>query len=552
MDLPLLRTLQFMKKIEDDPSNEFGTEKIELETFTPKYSRVIVVDQRADESLLTHSWPEGKYGTLPPGVLHHVDPSPLHFIFNSLSLALKFSSCAARLELKLEQRAGLNSELQGWTVILKDGLYINGLGSHNQKTVSMIPKGQSLELVGLSEVRLLLMHDLAGLLNLSNVNLTMRNIRIYDFRPNPLYVLSLFMAIKTQCQLTDVKIYAPKVLAISGLGEGTIIEMQRCTVKSLSWCIREGAILRAVHCLMRTTEIRGMLVSVKSKYYASSVRFHESAGIVIEYKSSCVLDLCTFEFNEKLFPLGPNEYKAALRVLSDAIMDCTNSSFTGFRTVLCAEGSGSSATMRRCSFVGAWHPFITTINANLSVTDSTISSDSSQSLLQLSHNTLGKVEFLRNKLGPRTKSVVQLDRFSKKPTLDIKEATFDVVLLRRPLTPSDKDRSKASQVLGDLFCQLRTSTGGRELTYDNMDKWAHPGKICNKCGTPEGDVRMAKMEGDGTLSASLEKFGHCKGCRAVCYCSKQCQEAHWSDHRLLCNGKGASKTAGRQKKSNKK
>ena len=52
MDLSLLRTLQLMKKLEDDPANEFRTGIIDLETFTPKYSRVIVVDQRVDESLL--------------------------------------------------------------------------------------------------------------------------------------------------------------------------------------------------------------------------------------------------------------------------------------------------------------------------------------------------------------------------------------------------------------------------------------------------------------------------------------------------------------------
>ena len=70
MDLPLLRMLQFMKGIEDDTSNEFETGRIDLETFTPKYQRVIVVDQRVDESFLTIPMPQGpgKYGPLPPSV----------------------------------------------------------------------------------------------------------------------------------------------------------------------------------------------------------------------------------------------------------------------------------------------------------------------------------------------------------------------------------------------------------------------------------------------------------------------------------------------------
>lgn len=31
------------------------------------------------------------------------------------------------------------------------------------------------------------------------------------------------------------------------------------------------------------------------------------------------------------------------------------------------------------------------------------------------------------------------------------------------------------------------------------------------------------------------KFKYCASCKKVCYCSKKCQQAHWGDHKLVCN-----------------
>ena len=31
------------------------------------------------------------------------------------------------------------------------------------------------------------------------------------------------------------------------------------------------------------------------------------------------------------------------------------------------------------------------------------------------------------------------------------------------------------------------------------------------------------------------KFQYCAKCRSVCYCSKECQKAHWRDHKLACS-----------------
>ena len=51
MNSSLLRMLQSMKRIEDDPARHFQTKTIDLVTFVPKYPNVILVDQSIESSL---------------------------------------------------------------------------------------------------------------------------------------------------------------------------------------------------------------------------------------------------------------------------------------------------------------------------------------------------------------------------------------------------------------------------------------------------------------------------------------------------------------------
>ena len=45
-------------------------------------------------------------------------------------------------------------------------------------------------------------------------------------------------------------------------------------------------------------------------------------------------------------------------------------------------------------------------------------------------------------------------------------------------------------------------------------------KECRHCGLAEGP--------------STVKMKHCKRCRKVSYCGKECQDANWGDHKLEC------------------
>ena len=67
----------------------------------------------------------------------------------------------------------------------------------------------------------------------------------------------------------------------------------------------------------------------------------------------------------------------------------------------------------------------------------------------------------------------------------------------------------------------------------------HGLKYCKKCGL-----------GMETPGSSI-KFLYCGGCRGICYCSQECQKADWDDHRLVCQGQKATKTANGQSKAKK-
>ena len=523
MDLPLLRTLQMMKRLEDDPSNEFETDRIDLGTFTPKYGNVIVVDQRVDESQLTLQIGKWRIGTIPLGTLRNVKPpgQGAAAVVKSLSVALEVITCSTRLE----------SELQGYTIILKEGLYINGLGSESTNILSTFLPGQPLEIVGLNEVRLLLMDDLAGTFVLDRVNLIMRNIRVYDCRVNPSFVFALFQVVETKCELIDTKIYAPLTFGMTATHEGSVIKLLRCTVitKAMGPC--KGGLLRAENCRISASHDGGLVAGGNATFDAANVRFYGKTAINVIYKSKCILDACTFDNEEKV-------RLPSVTVKSEGSLVCRRTSFSGYPTVIFADGSGTSVIVRECNLFGGETPVMALTNASVSVTDSTISTDIPWCVLQLCHNSQGKVEFLRNKLGPLTSPCIRLDKSSAKPSIDSEELFFDVHDVNWPAPKAvDRQRSKATKANEDLISRCPS----REMSFDDIMMCASLDKHCEKCG------RMEKL--DVVEASSLEKYRYCKGCRAVCYCSKECQVAHWGDHRLKCGRKDNLKTCGAHQKT---
>ena len=134
-NVSLLKLLQTMKRLEDDPSNWFQTDVIDLESFSPMYQNVVFIDQNYSNSYVLESVKDTEVPT-------HALPRYVQYIGNSFSNVL----------ILLIDR---HSACGGWTIILK-GLFIDPkmlLFVNTQSEFRQVkPK---IEIIGLNDVRIL-------------------------------------------------------------------------------------------------------------------------------------------------------------------------------------------------------------------------------------------------------------------------------------------------------------------------------------------------------------------------------------------------------------
>jgi len=519
MDEPLLRILQSIKQIEDDPSMQFHTKEIDLATFIPKHDNVIVVDQQCDPNQLILKTETGIYAPLSPGTLSSaIQSSGGRLISNKLSTALELAFSAYRSD-------EVSSE---WTIILKEGLFINPLGHFLRLILDPLPH-LTLEIVGLKDVRISLTHDSADTFFSKDANLAMRNVRIYDFRENPCKMQGLF-EVEANCHLEDVKIHAPEVLGVWCNGPDSRVSMKGCSLNISLLGVNRG-VIRAENCLIITREYTR--VSKGATFFMYDVVFR-GPGIRAKFSSGIVIDGCKFEAVE-------DSESPALDIWTASELDCRRTTFLGYKVAVASEGSGTTALLRHCNFFGGRVPAGIKQNANLLVADSFIQSDY---LLMVNFNVKGKVEFLRNRLSPSTKRIIFVDSVSKKPIVDLHDVTYTILDVPRPLKAKDKQISKTEKIRAETFSRPHASASEKNHVWSLLTE--HGGKCCSKCGL-EADQHQDMSRPD-----TIIKFQYCGGCRAICYCSKECQTADWEDHRLICPRKKASKSSKGQSESKKK
>ena len=169
-----------------------------------------------------------------------------------------------------------------------------------------------------------------------------------------------------------------------------------------------------------------------------------------------------------------------------------------------------------------------TENASLVVNDNVISSGL---LIDCIANVKGRVEFLRNKLSANTRRIIALDRVSKKPKHDVHGLEF-IHGPSESYEPSAKERSKHTKRVK----KMAQEKGGDSVDYEAFSSPKF--KRCDKCLKREDDDAVNSWF-RGVSAEPTQKFRYCKGCNELCYCSKECQLAHWPDHRLACRSKEA-------------
>ena len=142
----------------------------------------------------------------------------------------------------------------------------------------------------------------------------------------------------------------------------------------------------------------------------------------------------------------------------------------------------------------------------------------------------GKVKFTRNKLSDSTPRSIVIDGISKRPKHDVENVFITVVDDYDPT--HGLSRKERSQYVHSVKQQAENA--------DDVDfAWLTRSveyKRCLRCQKNENGLAIFD-KARGLDRNAKEKFRYCKGCLLASYCSKECQEAHWPDHRLWCKGK---------------
>ena len=281
MDSSLLRMLQSMKRIEDDPSRHFQTKTIDLATFVPKYPNVMIVDQSIHPSrLLRRDFPYIE--NIPPTIASTAaGPTQYKYLTNTLGSALVLpigSGRGARARTQAAKMSKPGAVMRGWTIILKEGLYINP----RQLVLCHSPDFSGIEIIGLNDVRILFTEPrgVAGFAIAGKV--TLNNVRIYDFRSpghglqalkvGSVPVSDLEEQAAVEAVLIDVKIYAPTIQGLET--EGASVSLEGCAITGCrEGIMSKGSQVQMTSSVISKNYLHGATMHDGSKFTATRSRF---------------------------------------------------------------------------------------------------------------------------------------------------------------------------------------------------------------------------------------------------------------------------------------
>jgi len=528
MDLQLLRSLQSIKKIEeDDPT--FRTETIEPDSFTPTHPSVIYVDQKAvdgvdlDQSL-------GDKLNLHYAVLSE-DRFGRRIKTNSLTNAMRFASV-------------LTGTYPRWTIVLLEGLYIDP-NFHMDKKIGA--DSTLIEIFGMSNVRILQsFHSNFAQFYVGKGKLTIRNVRFYDRRSSP-YRGGPFLGVENaHLQLIDVKMSVPEVGCLY-VGDGASASFKRCSFSECLFPLQlEGGSANLEDCFYSRcgTEIfRTTGSAIGGTLKATRVRYVDCSRILAWSASHYSFVDCQFvhgiKRNFAVTRLGPKQPPhtlefnfACFNVNAGSTVECDGCMIRGYEAVTRVCNSSSKVTLRRCQ-VSVTHGVAEVIeNASVEVNDCHI--QKAVYLLKIGFNLSGKTKFVRNKLSASTQPLFLVDQMSKEPTHDVKNADFQLAFFDYANSrATDAEKSSYTKA---FYKAVESGPLDRATPVFNSSLM----KQCGLCFLPEGQAALNARAGGRNITPP-PKFQFCSKCRQVCYCSKECQSKHWPDHKLSCTKRAVPK-----------
>lgn len=376
----------------------------------------------------------------------------------------------------------------------------------------------SLEIIGLEGVRIVNADSSpqSNIFHFINCQLTLKNLLIYVYRAEHGYQSGGILLDSrdrgfSKLFVTDVRMHGafPAIRAPAD----SQIEVVRSTFADcpLGFFVRKTN-AKFVECVWKN-------VGYCKTTYNSSLSMSKSSVIVTKQFGFDISGNVRAQFNHCEFKAGTPKPMNGINAARGAQVTVKNCTFSGFETPLYFGDFHTNAVVRNSKFFDCITAVSSHMNSNVTLMDCELDV---HIVLVLTMHFRSKIKFERNSIGETECGVAQFntDGDPKHIKHDFEHARFHALpkIKYKPYGHGATSKSR-SEFKGKLT-QWAEMFGGDFVPVGAQGVVSSKVRICEYCDRiPE--------DGGGD-------FKYCTICRVCCYCSKECQVAHWKDHKLLC------------------
>ena len=488
--------LRKMAEIEEDP--HFRSKKyviVDQEDRMVNPGETPVVLEHPNEVVVVAS-PTGK---APP-------PASGEFRVKTLSKAVQAALCKSRMG------------RSGCTIVVHEGLYVDPFVEFGMKDMAQWEgwsKHFHLEIVGMENVRVLNTDKVVfSTFVTRGKRLTVKNVSIYDW--SNAEAATIYCRASTALNLVDVRMHGKDHASYPFLcSDVADVSMRDCCFSGTKCSFGlTGSKAHLQRC--RWTGIHGdaFLIGKDSEVKIEDSFFGEVKQLSVTSRGK--LDLLRCEFVRSKF-LSDQRY-SGIQVSSGGQISMEECSMELYKEAILVRDSESNAVLKHCRFDAYYIALRALLNGN-AVFENCSFSGGYVACLQL--NTRGNLRFRDNCLRQSSPSSIhdQTDHLECASFLSDRESKSDRIVHDFEQCRFDYD---------DLPTPITQSVGASRRSQKDSYRIPSTDVILRLC------LRCKKTNDPHYEGRQAIKFMYCSRCRKVCYCSKECQNAHWRDHKLLC------------------
>ena len=417
---------------------------------------------------------------------------------------------------------------KGCSIVVHQGLFIDPtsmiMGIFPNRT-----KNFSLEIVGIENVRILNISTINGvhLLGFAKVDIAFKNVIIYGHRHSQ---QSAIIASAGRLTLTDVKIHGSDGFPLFCM-DSSELEASDCVFSEVTASFGSrifGSSAKFSNCRWynEVGDECGGFSSDKER----DIQAEEATGLAeckvavhVAGRGNATFRHC--QFISKIGTDGRMRTHAPFSVTKESRLSLTSCHLSGFVYGAVVKDSGSRAIIKSCEILDCDSAIFSQFNSSASILQCELIT---HLVATLHLNEKGKILFRGNTVKPSKypssfplceppplgTAVVHTDRQPKVLEHDFPQVRFHNY---RPCQEYSRPCRAATRDSRESYAEF----------HSNMTKafgplhWSADEKFCVVCMKNATDNPEVK-------------FQYCMNCRKDSYCSKECQLAHWRDHKLVC------------------